>query len=678
MAKRKKGTSSLPNDDFTWTDGSSLGLDTLLEDKDGEGVAQSARLPQVKGLSGLPGSDPVEESTFGQAPLGTSNYTHHGTRTGFEIGLGEGRVGSIRELLAADSFDENHVRLPALDWLDLAEQDPERLPKDCTGRMQKELEEAWGVHRRTNGDTALVQASLAGDFRLAENNLDLDSARYANLVDNPQPDRTRLSSEDLKVVVAESLRRSAAGYSLREVLTHTANVLGAEAPRVKKAMQALAAEHGLAGNVFVRSSAYPGCHNGKWTEHVNKYAKSAKYVVASDKCSDCVNNQKGCCSVLQRSLVASVPWEEARDAYLPRFVREGVKLASKGDPKEALRKAFSRRAPKKVESTDFPVEKIGQVRLEEKLRAARDQSAFTAVEGISSRSLAKKFAKVEKYLVNFQKAGLLTEKEIQVLRKNENLEEVRVRVATLLAKKEVRVGTHDTGERLYVLGSPQEKAPRKLTAHEQRIQKVAQDANVRLAEVNGMLRWVKEELNAGWAGYEFEGLLKARLAKPLLKAAKELIAEVRDEHEGLAGHLYVDAATYGDKRGVKGCEEGAAKHRGNDIAYVLRMAACKDCTHCNQHGSCTKYAKELVSREDFGDKALRKFQAKTLRMLDSTDAEKTASYFAPVENPAQEWGLQNDNLEDIDYYAEAEPDDMGDLADIAFGGMDLPDGWRNE
>jgi hypothetical protein len=691
MAKKKGkggGASRLPSDDFTWTEGQSFGLDTFLHDmEDGEGVQQSARLPQTKGLSRLPGVDAVEESSFSQAPMGTSTYTHGpGGRLAsdddeddFAIGLGDERMDGLRGLLASDA-DADDVRLPALDWLEMAEQDPKRLPKNPVDLASRELEEAWGVHRRTDGIAVYDDTvEVAGDFRLTEANTDLDAARYESLMDAEPETRHRFSSADLKLVVAEAMRRSAAGESLRDILIHTARMLEDEAPRVKKAMQAVASEHGLAGKVFIRSSAYPGCHNGEWTDHVKKHAKQARYVVASSKCSDCVHHQCGSCAVFQRRLVASVPWSEARDVYRPRFETEGVRLASKGDPKEALRKAFGAKVAKKTPETQFPKEDHSVERLDSRLREAGSKSSFDAIQEIKGRQQERRRMRLAAYMSKLVSAGLLTKKQARALiKEGGQIDEIKTRVAAVIARKDIKRGTHDTGESEHILGRPREIV-RKLTAHEKAVRKVAKKAGVRPSEVNGMLQWLREEIHSGFAGRELDGLIRQAFAKPLRKAASRLIRDLRDKHEGLAGHLYIDAETYGGERGVKGCEEGALKHRTNDIPYVLKMSSCGSCVHCNQHGRCNKYGKELVEPRDFEAGELETYQADTIRMADAPDAEKTASIFAPVENPVDEWELGNQALEDIDYYGEEDPEPeeemFDDLGGVFDGGMDLPEEW---
>jgi len=213
----------------------------------------------------------------------------------------------------------------------------------------------------------------------------------------------------------------------------------------------------------------------------------------------------------------------------------------------------------------------------------------------------------------------------------------------------VRASTHDTGERAAIVGQSWE--PR-----------------IRSSEVKGMLRWASVEMNEGWAGKELDGLLRMRFSEPMMRVAGDAVQRLRAQHEGLAGHLYVDASVYGEK-GIKGCEEGALKHRANAIPYLLKMAKCDRCVFCNQHGKCNKYAKELVSRADFKTSELRDFQREAIRMADASDAEKTASIFAPIENPVSDWELGNENLENFEFFQERTADAMDDL-DLTELGLD--------
>jgi len=71
----KSGASGMPADEFTFTDGSNGGLDGFYFDLEmNEGVEQAARLPEAKGLSGLPdGIVTTAEDSLGFAALMNSD-----------------------------------------------------------------------------------------------------------------------------------------------------------------------------------------------------------------------------------------------------------------------------------------------------------------------------------------------------------------------------------------------------------------------------------------------------------------------------------------------------------------------------------------------------------------------------------------------------------------------------
>jgi hypothetical protein len=213
-----------------------------------------------------------------------------------------------------------------LDWLELNEQDPDRLPETPTSIP--ELEEAWGVDRRTDG------------FELQGNTQDLEEVRYREAVANPRAPSYRLSTEELGRVVRKAMRRSAMGHPLKEILVEAAKALGDEAHRVRQAMELVKNDHGLAGNVFIRAAAYPGLHQGKdWSQHLRR-AKSARYILVDAKTlkgSSFI--QGGRCTVTKKQAVLEVPWDDAFQHYKPVLTGSGYKVAN-GDPRRCLQAAF--------------------------------------------------------------------------------------------------------------------------------------------------------------------------------------------------------------------------------------------------------------------------------------------------------------------------------------------------
>ena len=158
-----------------------------------------------------------------------------------------------------------------------------------------------------------------------------------------------------------------------------------------------------------------------------------------------------------------------------------------------------------------------------------------------------------------------------------------------------------------------------------------------------------------------DGLIGHRFADSTLKEASEHIANARNAHEGASGFLYVDAEAY---LTPKGCEEGARRHRANQIPAVAKMERCGSCALAvkREDGTlkCSAYNKTLVG--DWDESELAEVKAKNLKGAAMSDAEATSSLFAPTYN-SDEFGLVNANLEGFDY-SDLEAEKM---AKITFG-----------
>lgn len=294
------GESHLPDDLWTPTEGENYGLDGYPDMDYGAGVlfgdvGVSETVPRMDEgvLASL-----VDAAPDGQvfAPLGD---------------LGD----MVKE-----------ATLPDLSWLEVDEQDLSRLPENPVAKGIPELEEAWGVDRRTDGVNLVP-------------NVDIEKAAYEQSLEAGEvgPVRTR---GQLLNIVRKAMRRSAAGVPFKDVLAEVKAVLGGDLPLIAPHLKLIRQGHGLAGKVFVHADAYPGCANGTWTETLKKTAAKAKYVVAGAGCANCVHNDCGSCSVLKKRIVASVPWDKALEQYRPGMEASGRKVAS-GDPKAVLRAAFA-------------------------------------------------------------------------------------------------------------------------------------------------------------------------------------------------------------------------------------------------------------------------------------------------------------------------------------------------
>lgn len=639
MSKKKESASSTPSDQFTWTDGSSMLLDTFRHDmEEGRGVSEGGRLPQTKGMSSLPpGLLTPEEG--GAAPYGTQNYTHDGGA--------EGRVAfdliDLNTILASDS-----ERLPALDWLEIEDtSDPGTLPTNPIDIIP-ELEEAWGVRRRTDGVTLDNPTKSAVATRLQSGSVDLDYVREDEF------EGRKLTKAQVRKVKRFASRKIAAGEDLRSVIQDVEHALGEEYGRVRKHMAKLEREEGLLGNVYIKASSYPNCDQGDWTDHVQKTSPTAKYVVAGRKCSGCVFSAGGSCSIFGRSLVASVPWEEAREEYRPYFQNDGIRVAS-GDPKKTLKKAFAQDPnlfnpiqTEFVEDTANPFE-----RLDARLSSTRKEEMEAELAETRARQAKLKRQKLAAWVHKLASTGSITEKQAEsLLTSKAKPRKVYKKAQKMVVENQLAVGDYQgVGE--------YEHTPADYT-----YEKRATRREVKAA-VESTNRW----LNEGLSGPQLDQLIDASLVGSVRNAADKSISQLRSKHEGLAGHLYVVAEAYGNTS--KGCEEGARRHRQQDIPYVHKMAACEGCVFRNQHDNCTKYAKELVSRDDFKESELRVFRDRMVELTNMSDQERSASFFAPTVDPREEFDLQNSPLEDFDFHKEASPqgpdveeDVMGEWFDL--------------
>lgn len=164
-------------------------------------------------------------------------------------------------------------------------------------------------------------------------------------------------------------------------------------------------------------------------------------------------------------------------------------------------------------------------------------------------------------------------------------------------------------------------------------------------EVRKVLRWATQQMNAGLAGRDLTAGLKMRFALPVLQASSAPLRELRSAHEGLAGHLYVDASAYASVSGSGGCEQGALQHRANAVPAVLAMPRCSSCVF-NQGERCGQYSKPLIQAPE--QEEARAYAAEIIRLANSHDGERTQSMFARSYDPG-EFQLTNDSLDNFDY-----------------------------
>jgi len=632
-------SSQVPDGGYNPQLGSNYMLDGFDFDSEyGEGAENARKDPDPglprssRGLAVLPdgflGADPAEAFDF----------------RALQASDDEGGLGNISGMY------REATPLMDLSWLEGAEQDPERLPEavnlveyDLNDLYQTtvsdvpdsgtraELEEAWGVNRRTDGQNLVP------------------NIEYPRPVTGPT---SALPGDQFRDVVAHAMRRSAFGVDLdtiaRDVLAFLgdpASVQGTPAFRqLTAALRAVRAEHGLVGNVYVRDSAFPAILSGKWDAAIKKRCASARYFLTA-KGSKLSNQSR----YLGKEVVTAIPWAEAADHYRPILAAGGKRLAS-GDPRRALQAAFISHEELKARATQFQTHEMAPQVSTKEARAAFAKAEVVAPVApvLKNASLAfrkKADARIERWV----RAGLLTAETASEMRARISDPYELYRSAAQIVASAATASKEYTGPAFAPLQSERKEASAE-----------------KPVEVRRLLRWASKQMNEGAAGGDLDYLLNARFSGELLKQASEPLVQIRKKHEGLAGHLYVEASVYASPTGTAGCEAGALVHRANALKAVLGMDRCTSCAS-NVEDTCQKYNKTIVASAPVKNPA--RFQAETIRLANSNDAEHTASYFAPsYEN---EYDLQNDSLDDIEYSNTPTAAKLGSI--LFFEGWRLPD-----
>jgi hypothetical protein len=727
MSEEKKSESAIPSDDFTMTDGFNYGLDGFHFDMEtGEGVRDGARLPSVKGVSGLP--DGIVRTT----------------EAAFEVD--ESSVQDADGLGDLESFMKEGS-LAELGWLHGAEQDPDRLPKNPVDRGIMELEQAWG-------------SGLGRAFHLVPN-LDKEVVDAKSKSEETSGKTASIPTEELIRVTKRAMRKSAFGEPLKDILEDIVQSLGHEAYRVKSAVAQIRKEHGLAGKVFIRASSFPGLHNGKWKDEIRRKCPTARYVVAD-------NDIYG--DILKMSTVSQVPWSEALKWYAPRLKAAGHSVSSDGSPMEILKTAFA--SPAKAVSSptnQLPVSIAPSQRVSAK-DAAKEWATLTderEIVDISGREEKKLWDATQLKVAKWVRSGLLNkedgvrlvkssadprtvlkvaselisanrtsnysgtgvgagvartdvsreaawkllrESELDSNRKAVEIEISRSKKAQSKIYSMVEAGLLMSSEADKILSSgksasemialasavagknrkfanvpmtPTEtedyKGPKfevsagsrpgfkQLTEQQTRVLEASSNSGIPANEFFKLIKWARIQMSEGLCGEELTQMIRLKFNGPLIKAASSVLSELRSEHEGLSGQLYVDSEAYASPSGTSGCEQGSLRHRTNQIRHVLAMPRCGSCVFKNANGTCQKYNKELVDVVPVADP--KAYQKEALRLAQASDAEVTASLFASSYD-SNEFSLGNDNLDNFDFDSSASNEHIGQ---VLFGGFEVGD-----
>lgn len=671
-------------------------------------------------------------------------------------------VGDLSELVKT----ANHIT--DLSWLEVVEQDPDRLPHHHNDAVIQGLVDAWGTRTRTDGVNLVP-----------------------NIVVPPQPRSpvALLPGDQYREVVASAMRKSAFGAPFENIVAGVAAHLGEAMahvhtdPRLQKLAQALRsvkAEHGVVGRVYVRDSAFPGLLTGKWDKEIKKRCASAHYWLTKPGSKLAAYE-----NYLGKKVVTEIPWGEALAHYRPALEASGRRVAG-GDPRRALLAALAAEPTRVSRETahTYNLAPADRVSSEEAWRVFSSAPApvrevvAAPAQGLTQDGAARHFARwvragllpvktarhilasghTPQYKVEYgawvieggRKAGTydgtgvgvktldpksvlnsdwakqegariaaLAQAHAQRVARERAAESERVlaHLATLSLKSRYQgdgVGASVWAGTIQKLGSgvvtvPREKAlavvkgwvkSGSLTRDQaaEILSKKASGAQTlmmgsslilsakkvayegpgvgvktptpratpmgpapRDPKVSQVLRYARTQMNEGVTGNDLDARMVSRFSQDYLKGAGGQLVQLRRKHEGLAGHLYVDASAYATPTGTSGCDKGASIHRSSPIRSVLQMERCGSCSQ-NSGGACQKYKKTLVTAAPVADPV--KYQREAIRLANADDSERTASMFANY-NP-EEFDLQNDSLDSFDY---SNLPGNETLSGVEFGGM---------
>jgi hypothetical protein len=560
----------------------------------GEGPLMNRKTPTTSRTTGMPAA-PRSEAGLSKLPDGIVTASREASvdESALFAGVDGTDVGDLSGMV------REAAHLSDLSWLELAEQDPDRLPKQHNDKVLQGLVEAWGVNKRTDGVEVVPNVVV------------------------PPPPRSQVAllpgDDTLRQVVASAMRKSAFGQPFENIMADVAAHLGDALshihtnPRMKRlasSLRRVKAEHGVVGKVYLRDSAFPGLLTGKWDGEIKKRCASAHYWLTAPGSKLAAYE-----SYLGKQVVTEIPWGEALDHYRPMLEMSGKRLAS-GDPKRVL---------------------LSALLSDTKRSAVRSYDG----NGVGVKTPEKAPAKD----VQREQARLARHIKAREEAADENREKARSRANEKLAALIVRHSYEGEG-----VGA---------SFH----------TGIRRASVDGdtrpLLKYASQKMNEGAAGHDLDTLLNSRFSQEYLKGASEQLVQLRQKHEGLAGHVYVAAEAYATPSGTTGCDNGALIHRANQIKAVLQMERCGSCSH-NTNGHCQKYAKKLVASAPVKD--AKKYQRETIRLANADDSERTAAMFNAYD--PGEFDLQNDNLDGFDY--DNLPDNQT-LHGILFEGMTLPE-----
>ena len=396
-----------------------------------------------------------------------------------------------------------------------------------------------------------------------------------------------------------------------------------------------------------------------------------RQVLVSSKEEEAKNRKfaKQITSLVKTSFLSDKEGEMLLSSKQPLEVRRrmAMKLANRTKQAASFSGALLKDARVRVSAEEFAKAGAQAKRSEHQMRKASLQEdsqrkrvleKFARLESRYQQAHAK-IATIERAITTEKISGDKLRSLVHEVFTSDELQMVRASLGPLLIKG----GYYDKKpqERVYQGGIQKEveyRAPEQVVAQK---------------DIDYAIKWASQQMNEGFASKDLDDLIDQRIAPQVREAAAQPLVQIRKRHEGLAGHLYVNAEAYVTDKTAAGCDKGGLRHRADGIPYVLSMPRCGGCVFKNADGVCQKYNKPLLDKvpED-----AEEFRRQVLASHNQTDAEEVASLFSDnkirlsenVDNPVDEFGLHNAALDNV----ETEEDStLGSLEGIFFGGFEV-------
>lgn len=251
---------------------------------------------------------------FKKASLDLNNFftTNDDYADSFVIHSSEGLI------YGEDINPTNHTASQLVDfsWL---QEEPKSLP---LGHQQGQppldslsvLEELWGRYRNTGVD---IIPNTSDKFEKIENK---DADKY-------------FEKNIKKKAMNWAARMAHFGQTPEKIEASLAMSFPDRMESFQPLLAALKEEYGLIGKVYISAACFDDMNNPKTRKALDHYCSSAKYVISDNKDDG---------KLFGKTVVASVPWDQALQIYSKEFPIFGYKLASDitGDPKAILKASF--------------------------------------------------------------------------------------------------------------------------------------------------------------------------------------------------------------------------------------------------------------------------------------------------------------------------------------------------